>query len=819
MKLSISTFVTAAYISQHLWTAAGAARCNLRTGNFSYTQSDILDCFNTVPLNSTVVNHTIATVSAAIENYGFLPFFQHSGRPWNYQYDLLAELDTLQRATLQNDWDFHARIGAIFSRLQDGHTTYFTPDCYAQFFAIQPITIQSVWTTNGDIQLHMNGMLLSGQDITSMLVPELTDAWLGAVIQSINGIDPLTFILDTVAAELAQSYSDSSMFNQAILQHGFVLRSLSTAPMPAAPSLTYQLLRPVDGATMSLTVPWRFSPGTKSVQNQTDFIDWCQQPPLTPVVCNATSSWSATDHKAGNYDVWPRLAPAAAQVLAQNSQAVAHERAIQSLLQRVADEFGTTPGTEIESVGMQDPRLRKLRGNDLSIDGIPTDPSTGVSMFHVQIPSEDVNSIIVRLSTFGPPGFEQCSGLIANACPTQKRIDAYNTCAQDAMNQFLGTASLQVAQEYQAREATALIIDAMSNPGGIVVLGQLLLMLLFEDIHRKPHSASSLYDMQASAMFTDIGQWSMRTKKAVPGFALADNLLDRTGQPTSYANGSMAAMDWYSPGETLRRGAGADPYTQPFVLWDTGAMAKKLSAPAVRFDHTNTLMLTDGLCGSTCAQFLQAAVDANATRVLGVGGVPWLGMDSTSFLGGFIAQGVGSMLSQARAAAAQGWTPSTAAAAAPPGIPTTADFGWNWGVARSRTRPDQPAQFVATPPDARLAAWPTSSASMVLLYGTVALMEKGITRQPLLVADLPPAVPGGAACKSSDSTSLTVGVVVLGMLVVLLAVGLVLLSMRLARGTWRWRRDSTSSGHVPIVPGDKAGAHSAEMQNMMRTEV
>ena len=215
---------------------------------------------------------------------------------------------------------------------------------------------------------------------------------------------------------------------------------------------------------------------------------------------------------------------------------------------------------------------------------------------------------------------------------------------------------------------------------------------------------SSVYDMKATdsmaAVETELGNFQ--------GF------LDPTTGVT-YPDGTF-----YTEGPSKRRGGTVSSYSEPFgfgcaglvnnsYLDDDNPMNYSLPEEMpMWFDPERILVLTDGMCGSSCATFLARLQENNFARVVGVGGIKYQDLQSQSFAGGFVTSI--EYLNMLFEEAGQTTIPP---------FPTTAAWQVTWGELYSEVETGKPTQYVNLPTDFNIDYWDyhrTDPASQIALY-------------------------------------------------------------------------------------------------------
>ncbi len=337
----------------------------------------------------------------------------------------------------------------------------------------------------------------------------------------------------------------------------------------------------------------------------------------------------------------------------------------------------------------------------------------GLSLFNYNDELTGSSADMLSINTFNPPLVSSCFAEITSTpCPTAAQEAAADACYSAGLNAFLTFGSLHVLEHVQDT-GSSLIIDLVGNGGGNVVLGQLLLVSLFTDLARNPLLASPAYDFHQDLLQSALGEFSKASGKQLPGFSF-NGLLLRNGQSVSnLSNGAIRDMAWYSPGVQVARGArGLQPYSQEAMLVDLKALIAGVPLPPDALTPERTMLVSDLQCGSMCGQFSHMLVEAGLAKVLGLGGVPWLGSDSTAFTGGYIISDAESITRTYEAAKQVGFSiPPGSGIVEPVYFPTSAGFSMNFGAMVSTLHPPFHTQMVALKPSARLMEWTQGSMS------------------------------------------------------------------------------------------------------------
>jgi hypothetical protein len=97
---------------------------------------------------------------------------------------------------------------------------------------------------------------------------------------------------------------------------------------------------------------------------------------------------------------------------------------------------------------------------------------------------------------------------------------------------------------------------------------------------------------------------------------------------------------WYTGGREVQctdNQNSVTHFSDPFLLYTQDEMSLLVtSPPPMDFTAANTIIVTDGLCGSTCAQFTKTAASTEYARVAYLGGNPIQWSDIASYTGGYV---------------------------------------------------------------------------------------------------------------------------------------------------------------------------------------
>lgn len=239
-------------------------------------------------------------------------------------------------------------------------------------------------------------------------------------------------------------------------------------------------------------------------------------------------------------------------------------------------------------------------------------------------------------------------------------------CFDRVVQNFVAYAQ-QAASMAVSRGANALSIDLTSNFGGYVALGQACLLALSPALYAAPAELGALYQFRYSRAYASALQFVTGNASLSGTLAGFEAPFFRRDSNNAFISTSVNdSTAWYTTGVITTRGKGGTRYSEPSYLQPPSDLLPYVPAAPVSLDVRNLVLLTDGLCGSMCGQFLKLLRWHDAARIVYVGGLPGVVADSTSFTGGFVLDYDGIIASFTRLQRA-GWTP-------PPGVPIPRAF-------------------------------------------------------------------------------------------------------------------------------------------------
>lgn len=175
------------------------------------------------------------------------------------------------------------------------------------------------------------------------------------------------------------------------------------------------------------------------------------------------------------------------------------------------------------------------------------------------------------------------------------------------------SAFIQTIQEavifFNQQNISQLIIDVIQNGGGYVCLGYAVDRFLFPDLD----PLVGAYDIKASPLFNTfaLSASAQLCNSSAPYFQMCGIAPSIAGYFTPcawydwFSGDNYFDESWFFPGNQIVRGGVLDTYSLPvkqgcadeFIRWIPGEIS------TLNLDSSNIILLSDGLCGSTCAVF------------------------------------------------------------------------------------------------------------------------------------------------------------------------------------------------------------------------
>lgn len=210
-------------------------------------------CMRAIPFRDDWRNATVATLLAALENYGLRDIVMNAGPPYYTRTDVVGAVAATRSRAYANDIDFQEDIQIALASPQDAHTRYGKPACYDATLAL-PFVLNASLNAALPAPAAVVRLTLEASALLanySALFPAVNvSGALGREVVLIDGVEAVTALATWADAFETRSNDPAIRFNAAL--RSFMYRSQRSLPRPAAPGGVVFTL--ADGSNVQL--PW-----------------------------------------------------------------------------------------------------------------------------------------------------------------------------------------------------------------------------------------------------------------------------------------------------------------------------------------------------------------------------------------------------------------------------------------------------------------------------------------------------------------------------------------------------------------------------------
>ncbi|KAJ3187286.1 hypothetical protein HDU85_006573 [Gaertneriomyces sp. JEL0708] len=553
------------------------------------------------PLDDKVRKSTIETFRRTLEGqYAFLDMASVGSTidqgKWDVpDVDLRKVLKEAESKAYKNDREFHDEMALVFRLVGDAHTGYRSGCYHSAFSFYHPWSYNVlVSTTTGQQHVQLGSLTSTDTAYTGKVSEAIGRApadLIGWTITSIDGEAPVTWIMKFADSKVGLAKDAQIRFNRATARLGVnpdgSIRSSAgpvslSSGMEAPPKPTRHIVvqSPDGKETLDLQVPWL---AKKSASTPT-FVDAASFYSNVCLAQNAGFESLALDVDVSRVDITKEeLIPAATTLI--------------------------YPNTTENSYGNGYPKT--VHSGELT-SFYMIDETTGVASVPTFSNGGDEEKCKARIKD---PGAVAAIGTGGPAGPTF-------FCFIMEMNDGY--------QALKAAGAQKLILDWTDNGGGWGDLGFATVALLFPDVVRD--QARFRMSPFAEALFKDAFEKDLNQTEPLTMFGPANFLDPKTGSIplpedaerlflSSEAGRTETYGQYsgrYSDLVSIVDGGGIFDDTREHNTWNATGIAKPTQP---LFPVQNVILMTNGLCGSTCAHAARLAVDHVGIRSLVKGGL------------------------------------------------------------------------------------------------------------------------------------------------------------------------------------------------------
>jgi hypothetical protein len=555
--------------------------------------------------------------------------------------------------TNRPSYHFHTNLVRLFNSLRDAHTTYTSP--YSMFTLFFPFGLDSHINESGDqvltVRFSDSDSLQTISHLYQMVYNESLPIHLhGGVIQAINGMDPISFLIDQVNNSKTFDHMYQGL-NQRVNQFFFVQDTISISiesqTWPEFESLDLAIIDPMTGdhVAVSLNLVGRvvgddsWSPQSDSqtlnnyINDSFEFEEFQKYDTNTnPDLSSLWRLTSATAQTRTGHDQ-DTVSPSRRRLLEQTPHGDIPQN----------DLFGSSGSNAHHALTAQ-------FSNDTVIVRVPTffvSPNKTTSIYFEEM---------VRVQTLA-----KSAGISRILIDVSRNSGGYIPAANAFSWFFVDSEICQpVAKRmtwnwqswFQSFGSSSKIFKDLRLEGGLEKLGKnsdSILNQITEYIEFYEAVLTTLSPLreQVAALTDLMGSLESDEEK---GRAIVE-FLGKADPDGLYPlwNGEVCRMDGsddepvsrvYTDLETVQWGAEVSQITQkrPFkaCVDIVDKMDQELGTRYDRDYWTDVALVSDGGCGSACSQFVTSMQLSGTATVFTYGGIATLPMDASAFTGGSV---------------------------------------------------------------------------------------------------------------------------------------------------------------------------------------
>ncbi|KAK3818044.1 MAG: hypothetical protein JOS17DRAFT_757749 [Linnemannia elongata] len=543
------------------------------------TYQDVSNCYRAIPFNN---SHAAVTFSTIYTLFNEFYVFKDSAMTPNLQApfsspptDIVGKLEAIGRTKYASDYKFHDDLRRAINSLYDAHASY-NVNCYTGYYFLQNLTLYAPVINN-----------VQTIRVYSDIAKGPQRQYEGCLVRTINGVDALTYLKTWADEELNMSHDAGVRLNYALSLQRFnpETKTFQTADskfgvranLPPTASIEYEI-QCGNAQPIALEESWRVVSLVKGkFSDVKSFVQNVCEKKLEPAGADGGANALRDEIKGGSLHMMEEPEHYKRYLAYKERVTVEAEAAA------VKDAATSPPPTPTPGQLVQQyPGAEFLGGGEgTAFYHLKTQPDVGVLVYHTlkADPKSEVGNLI--------------NGL----------------------------------KEFHARGVTKLVIDLQSNFGGYVNLAANTVNTFFPSTEFLASNLAS--DLRVTPAIQQLAAASFGNTNGI--YDAAQYIDFNNNQP--YTNDSL-----FSRPVTYNRGGRASYYTQRTTA--TEALAPNdpdLTTFAWTNNAANIRILTDGLCGSSCAIVAHHLTNVHKVQAYAIGGNNGNSLSMYSFAGGTVA--------------------------------------------------------------------------------------------------------------------------------------------------------------------------------------
>ncbi|KAJ1555549.1 hypothetical protein HK405_000531 [Cladochytrium tenue] len=551
---------------------------NGQTGTPSVvTGAELFACYGSFTVNDTVKASQVSVLKSYLNLYPYADIAKSSSSPnFASQVDIMSALDAIAAdTTVTTEFQFQTKIQAALNSLYDAHISY-SPKCFGQMALGQPFVIDARYKAGSAPTLYIRSTYVNGSaaanGLATTLASLLTSTWssvtngdpatyVNYTIKTINSIDAVQYIQYIADYWTSNSHTAASRFNGMLPRVDW---NNVTSNVRFNDGLSYILSNPPSDMNLTWTYELQSPAGETTTLSNVPWLGFFAQPTVsfTDSASYYQKFCSSSTTSALKLTTADRVVPPTRDSDEVNLDEVSR------LVQEKTVSFASADASSVsESKSAFSIASPKVQGEATS--------------FHVL---DDGTTGIFFLTSFSP-----------------------STGNKD---NFLATA-ISGLKALETAGVTKLIIDLTGNSGGVICLGDAIMKYMMNQGVWLP------FDFRLTQSSTSIASWAntatgLQASRSSGGLFAFDSSIVTPVQGSSVLNNTV----------TYTRGGGPSVYSGKFYLncptEETAVNA--MTQLSKGWSPDAMVILTDGLCGSTCGHFTRVMRDEYGVKAYVTGG-------------------------------------------------------------------------------------------------------------------------------------------------------------------------------------------------------
>jgi len=554
--------------------------CVFTEGEF-YQYTQVMNCFHSILLTDDVKYTTLETLKRSLEIYAFYDIAHDSPDPnLPLQVNMQQGLEEIANRPYIYDMDFHNDLRYLYLQLNDAHTQYYLPTCYQNVMIRQGFGPVGWGSTVEDFQIRVSPYFPSDlvswyQENSNIYLPDYSNY----TIVGINGVDAYEYFMTYANTSVGMGKDAGTRFNFAL-----------TVPEPRDDITIIQY-----GYWQQRTHRNPF-PETDSIVYTLVSPSGVKENVVLPWTFKALKTY--TGQQSWLDDYYAKLAAIQPEYFIAAANEWDARTARGDILPAREHSFMEMEDKPELKNKIQDHKQELLSqyfgdaASDMTFELLAN--NTHLTFWQLS----DNKTLVMYLDTMEP-------GKLSGFYPTL--LKGFQAAADRGLTQF--------------------IIDLTNNGGGNICLGRALLAFLQRDGWAGEGQNWGPQDLPLSPF-----------AEQMINSAVENDITNTVWSPAFYDNQDNVNINntdtsYMLPGVPHLRGGYLRNYSKLLHIDGCGNYGYDLT-PAVDFSPAETLIVTKGLCGSTCALFANHMNLYDDVRTVVLGGVPGrMPMQYTSFPG------------------------------------------------------------------------------------------------------------------------------------------------------------------------------------------